>query len=114
MNTKKLARLALLTSISLILFTVEMQLPNPFPIPGVKLGLANIITVYAVYHYRPRRSPAVGSGQNYPRFYIWRKSDDPFLQLRRKCIVLDGNIDFAPPDSRIQALGMQRLRCGTT
>ena len=53
MNTRKMARLALLTSIALILFTVELQLPNPFPIPGVKLGLANIITVYAVYHYRP-------------------------------------------------------------
>ena len=30
--------------------------PNtkPFSNPGVKLGLANIITVYAVYHYRVR------------------------------------------------------------
>ncbi len=53
MDVKKLSRLALLTSMALILFTVELQLPNPFPIPGVKLGLANIVTVYAVYHYRP-------------------------------------------------------------
>ncbi|SDA26865.1 heptaprenyl diphosphate synthase [Ruminococcus sp. YE71] len=29
-----------------------MQIPPIVPIPGVKLGLANIITVYAVFHYR--------------------------------------------------------------
>lgn len=47
-------QLALLTALALIIFVVELQIPNPFPIPGVKLGLANIITVYAVYHYRAR------------------------------------------------------------
>ncbi|MCI8331249.1 MAG: Gx transporter family protein [Clostridiales bacterium] len=26
-----------------------MQIPNPVPIPGVKLGLANIITIFAVF-----------------------------------------------------------------
>lgn len=54
MKTKRLTTLALLTGISLILFVFELQIPNPFPIPGVKLGLANIITVYAVYRYRAR------------------------------------------------------------
>ena len=29
-----------------------MRLPNLVPVPGVKLGLANIVTVFAVYHYR--------------------------------------------------------------
>lgn len=51
MNVKKLARLALLTAIALIIFIVEMRIPNLVPIPGVKLGLANIVTVYAMYHY---------------------------------------------------------------
>lgn len=54
MNTKKLTRLALLTGVALILFVLEIQIPNPFPIPGIKLGLANIITVYAIYHFRVR------------------------------------------------------------
>jgi heptaprenyl diphosphate synthase len=54
MNTKHLTRLALLTTIALILFTVEAQLPPLVPIPGVKLGLANIVTVYAVFRYGPR------------------------------------------------------------
>ena len=52
MNAKKLAKLSVLTALSLIIFIVELQIPNPFPIPGIKLGLANIITVYAVYRFR--------------------------------------------------------------
>ena len=51
-KVKKLTELAVLTALALIIFVVELQIPNPFPIPGIKLGLANIITVYAVYHYR--------------------------------------------------------------
>ena len=53
MTTGKLTELALLTAAALILYVVELQIPNPIPIPGVKLGLANIVTVYAVYRYRP-------------------------------------------------------------
>ena len=52
MRVRRLAELAVLTAAALIIFIVELQIPNPFPIPGIKLGLANIITVYAVYRYR--------------------------------------------------------------
>ena len=52
MKAKKLAELALLTAAALIIFVVELQIPYPFPIPGIKTGFANIITVYAVYHFR--------------------------------------------------------------
>ncbi|MBQ7744525.1 MAG: Gx transporter family protein [Ruminococcus sp.] len=52
MKAKRLAELSVLTAVSLIIFIVELQIPNPFPIPGIKLGLANIITVFAVYHYK--------------------------------------------------------------
>ncbi len=51
MDTKRIARLSLLTAVSLILFTVEAQIPPPVPIPGVKLGLANIITVYTAFRF---------------------------------------------------------------
>lgn len=54
MRAKKLTELALLTTVALIIFVIELRVPNPIPIPGVKLGLANIITVYAVYHYRAK------------------------------------------------------------
>ncbi|MBR2284083.1 MAG: Gx transporter family protein [Ruminococcus sp.] len=51
MKAKRLTELALLTAAALIIFIVELRLPNLSAIPGVKLGLANIITVYAVYRY---------------------------------------------------------------
>ena len=51
MKAKKLTQLAMLTGLALIIFIIELQIPNPFPIPGIKLGLANIITVYALYNY---------------------------------------------------------------
>ena len=52
MKPRRLAELSVLTAVSLIIFIIELQIPNPFPIPGIKLGLANIITVFAVYHYK--------------------------------------------------------------
>ena len=45
MEAKRLTKLALLTTIALIIFTVEAQIPVPVPIPGVKLGLANVVTL---------------------------------------------------------------------
>lgn len=51
-KVRRLTELAVLTAVSLIIFVIELQIPNPFPIPGIKLGLANIVTVYAVYHYK--------------------------------------------------------------
>lgn len=59
MNTKKLTRMALLTAVALIIFMVEAQLPAPVPIPGVKLGLANIITVYALFALSPAQALAI-------------------------------------------------------
>ena len=47
MTARRVTENALLTAVALILFTVEAQIPAPVPIPGVKLGLANIVTVWA-------------------------------------------------------------------
>ena len=49
MKTKKLTLLALLTAIVLTIFMIEAQIPPVVPLPGVKLGLANIVTVFAVF-----------------------------------------------------------------
>jgi heptaprenyl diphosphate synthase len=46
--------LALLTAMSLALYTVESLLPPLLPLPGVKLGLANIMTLIALFYF-PRR-----------------------------------------------------------
>ena len=49
MNTKKLTLMAILTAIALIIFIIEAQIPLPIPIPGVKLGLANAVTLFALF-----------------------------------------------------------------
>ena len=47
-KTKKLVFLALLTAISLGIWVIEAQIPAPVPVPGVKLGLASVITLAAM------------------------------------------------------------------
>lgn len=59
MKTRRLTRLSLLTAAALIIFVVEQQFPNIIPINGVKLGLANIITVYAIYRYTPKETAMI-------------------------------------------------------
>ena len=49
MNVKKLTNMAMLTAISMIVFLIEAQVPLPFAVPGVKLGIANVITLYAIW-----------------------------------------------------------------
>ena len=56
MKTKKLTELALLTTIALTIFAVELRIPNPIPIPGARLGLANVVTVYAMYRYSAKET----------------------------------------------------------
>ena len=59
MTTGKLTELALLTAAALILYVVELQLPNPIPIPGVKLGIANVITLFAIWTLGRREAGAI-------------------------------------------------------
>lgn len=49
MNSKKIATFGLLTTLCLILSYVEMLIPLNFAIPGVKLGLSNIVVMMALY-----------------------------------------------------------------
>ena len=58
-KTKKLTLLGLLSAIALTIFMVEAQIPPLLPLPGVKLGLANIVTVFAVFALGPREGAAV-------------------------------------------------------
>jgi len=43
-----MTRLALLVALALILHAVESMIPTPLPVPGAKLGLANIITLVVI------------------------------------------------------------------
>ena len=59
MNVKKLTTLAMLTAISMIVFLIEAQIPLPFAIPGVKLGIANVITLFTLWIYGWKEAGAV-------------------------------------------------------
>ena len=48
MRTRKITLLASLTAVALTIFIIEAQIPPIVPIPGIKLGLANVITLFAV------------------------------------------------------------------
>ena len=51
--------MALLSAIALTIFTIEAQIPALVPIAGVKLGLSNIVTVYAVFALGPWEAVAI-------------------------------------------------------
>ena len=59
MKTKKLTRLALLAAVALGMYVLEAQLPSPIPVAGIKLGLSNIVTVYAVFAFGPWEALAI-------------------------------------------------------
>ncbi|MEI6132722.1 MAG: Gx transporter family protein [Bacillota bacterium] len=50
-RTRKLTFLAMFISLAMILSVVETWIPLPVVIPGVKLGLANIITVLVILKF---------------------------------------------------------------
>ena len=54
MKIRKITTLGLLTAIALTIFMVEAQIPSIVPLPGVKLGLANIVTVFTVFAFGPK------------------------------------------------------------
>lgn len=49
MKTKRIAFLALSTTLALILSFVESQIPALVAIPGIKVGLPNIVMVFLLY-----------------------------------------------------------------
>lgn len=59
MKTRKLTQMALLTAIALTIFMVEAQIPALVPVPGVKLGLSNIVTVFAVFAMGPKEAASI-------------------------------------------------------
>lgn len=50
-NTKRIVILGLMVALALVLSIIESWFPVPLPVPGVKLGLANIITIAVIIFY---------------------------------------------------------------
>lgn len=49
LKTKRLALSAILAAMAMILSYIEALIPVPVPVPGIKLGLANLIVIIAIY-----------------------------------------------------------------
>lgn len=52
-KTKRIVFLGLLVSQALVLSIIESWIPMPTPIPGIKLGLANIVTLIGIVYFTP-------------------------------------------------------------
>lgn len=56
LTTKQLTLCGVLTTLALALSVMENQVPLSLAIPGIKLGLANIVTVFALYALGPAQA----------------------------------------------------------
>lgn len=54
MRAKRIAVYGLITALAMILSYIEHLIPMSFAVPGIKLGLANIVVVFAIYKLRFR------------------------------------------------------------
>lgn len=55
-NIRRLALCGILCAAALTVFVIEAQIPLPLPIPGLKLGLANTITLFSLLYLTPRET----------------------------------------------------------
>ncbi len=51
MKTKRMMYITMLVAISILFHLIESMIPLPLPIPGFKLGIANIVGLVALYMY---------------------------------------------------------------
>lgn len=56
MKIKKMVLCGILMAMALTIFVLEAQLPPITPIPGIKLGLSNIVTLFALVFLSPREA----------------------------------------------------------
>lgn len=59
LNTRRLTLCAVLCAAALTIFVAEAQIPLPIALPGVKLGLANVITLIALLFLGQRDAFAI-------------------------------------------------------
>ena len=69
MKTRKIAYLGMLMALALVLSYVESLIPFAVGIPGVKLGLTNIVTVIMLYIAAPMET-CISRGAF--GLYVWK------------------------------------------
>ena len=58
-NVQRLALYGMLIALAMILSYVETLIPVVFPVPGIKLGLANLVVIICLYAFGIRAAAAV-------------------------------------------------------
>lgn len=58
-HARRLARVSLLCACALVLSYLETMIPLPIAVPGIKLGLANVAVVVALYALDVKSAAAV-------------------------------------------------------
>lgn len=59
MNVKKLTSLSVSVALAMVLSFIESQIPPLVAVPGVKIGLSNIVTVFLLYTLGAREAGGV-------------------------------------------------------
>lgn len=59
MKGRLVARYGLLTALAMVLSYIETLIPLSFAVPGVKLGLANLTVIFALYRLGPKPAAAL-------------------------------------------------------
>lgn len=57
--TRRIARYALLTALAMVLSWLEAMVPVSAAVPGVKLGLTNLVVIFALYRMGARDAAAI-------------------------------------------------------
>lgn len=59
MNTKKITMYGLFTALAMIMSLIEVLMPIPLPVPGIKVGFPNIIILFVLYRFGAKTAIAV-------------------------------------------------------
>lgn len=54
MDTRKIAGIGMMIALAFVLSYLESLIPLPLGIPGIKLGLSNLVVVCCLYRFSPR------------------------------------------------------------
>ena len=59
MNTKNITMYGLFTALAMIMSLIEILMPIPLPVPGIKVGFPNIIILFVLYRFGAKTAIAV-------------------------------------------------------
>ncbi len=99
-RTLKITYLAMLLTFAVVIHTVEAMFPLPFPMPGVKLGLANIITLLTLLLYGLKEGLFISLGKSLLSSFFTGSFMGPGLALSAggsvvSCLVMAAVIPLA-------------------